>query len=74
MFTSDSILNLADDVTDGFIFEVDLEYPQELHDSHNQYPLAPEKLEITQQIWSLYDRKLGANSRVKKSTKLTRHG
>ena len=28
------------------ILEVDLEYPKELHDAHNEYPLAPERLEI----------------------------
>ena len=34
------------------MLEFDLEYPSELHDSHNDYPLAPEKLEITQNILS----------------------
>ena len=29
-----------------YILEVDLEYPDELHVLHNNYPLAPEKLEI----------------------------
>ena len=30
----------------GCILEVDLEYPKELHDPHNEYPLAPEKITI----------------------------
>ena len=28
------------------VLEVDLEYPGELHDAHNDYPLAPERLKI----------------------------
>ena len=28
------------------ILEVDIEYPKELHDSHNEYPLAPESVKI----------------------------
>ena len=30
----------------GCILKVDLEYPKELHDSHNEYPLAPERLKV----------------------------
>ena len=30
----------------GYFLEVDLEYPDELHELHNDYPLAPEKLVI----------------------------
>ena len=36
----------------GFILEVDLEYPDELHLLHNDYPLAPEKLAITYDMLS----------------------
>ena len=38
----------------GLILEVDLEYPKELHDTHNDYPLAPEKMEIKNHMLSDY--------------------
>ena len=39
--------------------EVDLEYPEELHDFHNEYPLAPERLkvgEVEKLIPNLYNK------------------
>ena len=41
------------------ILEVDLEYPEELHDYHNEYPLAPERLNVNnvdKLIPNLYDK------------------
>ena len=43
-----SVLKLLEtkDTNQGFIFEVDLDYPSSLWDSYNDYPLAPEKIKI----------------------------
>ena len=34
----------------GCAFEVDLEYPKELRELHNDYPLAPDKIEIRKML------------------------
>ena len=48
------------ETSEACILEVDLEYPKELHDLHNDYPLAPERLKIggiEKLIPNLYDKK-----------------
>jgi len=47
------ILDLDGEKT-GYILEVDLKYPQELHDSHNEFPLAPENIQVTTEMLSPY--------------------
>ena len=52
---SDFCLNsISENSFIGYILEVDLEYPSELYDLHNDYPLAPEKLEISQNMLPKY--------------------
>ena len=38
----------------GYTLEVHLEYPQKLHDIYNDYPLAPEKINIQKEWLSNY--------------------
>lgn len=40
----DDILRTEDDAKHGYFLEVDLEYPIDLHDMHNEYPLCCERL------------------------------
>ncbi|XP_025018370.1 uncharacterized protein LOC112539813 [Tetranychus urticae] len=56
--TIEEILTTPDDSEIGFILEVDIEYPCELHDDHNDFPLAPEKMEITPDMYSQYQKDL----------------
>ena len=39
-----TLINTEDDT--GYILQVDLEYPKELHKAHNDYPIAPENISI----------------------------
>ena len=40
------------------VLKVDLEYPKELHELHNDYPLAPDKMKIRREMLSEYQLKI----------------
>ena len=41
-----------------YFLEDDLEYPDELHKLHNNFPLAPEKLAVSSNMLSKYCKKI----------------
>ena len=52
IWTKESILDLDDKATTGYLFDVDISYPVELHDKFNQYPPCPENISIKKEYLS----------------------
>ena len=57
----------ADSSDKGCIIECDLEYPSSLHDLHNMYPLAPEKILVTDDMLSPYCKQIFNDFNLKNS-------
>ena len=53
-----------EDSNKGLILEVDLEYPKELHDLHNNYPLAAEKVKVNKDMLSNYCQEIADKFKV----------
>jgi hypothetical protein len=51
-------MHIADNSDEGYVLEVDLRYPKELHDLHSDYPLAPDKMKIVWEMLSPYCQQL----------------
>ena len=58
MATEEEILKKKENAKNGWILEVDLEYPAELHEEHNSYPLAPEIKVVEKEWMSDYQKRL----------------
>ena len=54
-----------DEQEKGYFLEVDLEYPEELHDTHDTFPCAPEHVRIEKDMLSDYQKELGEKLEVK---------
>ena len=50
--TEKKVMKYSDDDEVGYILEVDLEYPKEIHDLHKDYPMAPEIMCINEDMLS----------------------
>ena len=49
-----NVNSIVENSSDGYMLEVDLKYPDELRKFHNDYPLAPKILEISNGMLSQY--------------------
>ena len=61
MPTEEQIMKMKETLKKGWILEVDLEYPEELHEVHNRHPLAQEKKAINPEQMSGYQPRLMAD-------------
>ena len=58
MPNEEEIMKKKENAKNGWILEMDLEYPAELHEQHNSYPLAPEKKVVKKECMSYYQKRL----------------
>ena len=63
-WTKEKVLSLKDNDNIGYIFEVDLEYPTDIHDKHKYYPLCPTRRLITDDMLSNYTSKLKSDKNI----------
>ena len=60
-----NVMSISEKSPIGYFLEVELEYPDELHELHNDYSLAPEKLAVSSDMLSNIVKKLLINMRSK---------
>ena len=49
----------------GYFLEVGLEYSDELHELHNDYPLAPDKLAVSSDMTPKYCKEIADKNEIK---------
>ena len=63
----DFIKNYHEYTDKGYILEIDVQYPKNLHDLHSDLPLLPEKIKIdkgNKLVRNLYDKKLCCSYKI----------
>ena len=61
----DIIMSINDKSPIAYFLEVDLEYPEELPELHNDFPLPPEKFAVSSDMLSKYCKKNADNYEIK---------
>ena len=59
------VMSISEKSPIGYFLEVDLEYPEELHELHNDFPLAPEKRTLSSDMLSKYCKKIADKYEIK---------
>ena len=59
------VMSISEKCLIGYFLKVHLEYPDELHELHNDYPLAPEKLAVSSDMLSKYCKKIADKYEIK---------
>ena len=59
------VMSISEKSLIGYFLEVDLEYPDELHELHNDYPLALGKLTVSIDMLSNYCKKIADKYEIK---------
>ena len=59
---------IPDDAPKGYILDVDLEYPAQLHDRHNDNPLAPDKRQMQYELLNEHQLRILTHYNVPKSS------
>ena len=60
-----NVNSISKNSSTGCILEIDLKYPDELHELHNDYPLAPEKRAIPYEMLPNYCKKIADEYGIK---------
>lgn len=55
---TEQIVNYDIDSETGYRLDVELEYPKELHDKRNDYPLTPELMKVTADLLSSHSEEM----------------
>ena len=59
------VMSISEKSPTGYFLQVDLQYPDELHELHNDYPLAPEKRAVSSDMLSNYCKKIADKYEIK---------
>ena len=59
------VISISEKSPIGYFLEIDLEYPDELHELYNDYPLAPEKFAVSSNVLSKYCKKIADKYEIK---------